>query len=1495
MFRYGNTEAEKKQNQEQQQKQDQKKIENVGIEKNKDQKTSEEKNKEIVESNSVEYDLTHVKFFLDFFNYLINDVLDPIQHLKAFSLVAPNLLLTYLAFNLMKPAKSEIVTPPLNALPKPSNNNPLGLVVKKSPNLLPQKYSSALVPSNKNTQNNAQSDGNNLSPAIPDNLTNGNDLSEFPSDLQTLLELDEGEFEDLDENEADDDEDWYDEEGLVRVDETDSDSNQRLMAFEFVDPINPYDCKQRNVTFPPQTIMATSGATGLLTDLASISIPGNTTSPPRTLLFTLHKPVGPALHTVDIRVLDGCGKMIDHIVLGNETYSFEEPHVTKSSNGTILVAYGKYPLWPKETWFRLFKPTKDSIMQIGPEKLSSTGETTFAGCEFVGDSYFAEFQVTDGSPGNLDMMLKDLPGQTIDTKTLTAYSATEYARKIVALYDKENQQIIIVWQHDQGSNSEAVYSVYGVTGSGFTLVKGETPVFTGGEKTYQPSIVMRKDGTVLITARSSDGPKTAVLDANRDVVTENSLNPGGDSSERVNSICPTEEDGPCPLVRTQGGDTYFSELDSNGAPIAGKTVALSYFQGKESSYSKQPNLSLRKDGAGNESPLVCIIYKGEVLCSWPQTLRDYTTSKLEVTNGKQEQMTWNSANAVSDVVLDPDKTLLTYEFDEDGFYLVREDGSRFLDAEGNPTNTVTLRQLQDGEVYLYNDGTSGKTSTTFKISIAPHGLDSPYKTGSIDIIYDNDIWKIVAAVGIPTVTLAACIGTLICCGVSALGLTCALKIKRLKKKMDETTYELENIEHEQLLSKLSNDIKSYAETNNFFKTEENFKFETINIIGSGGNGDLWLIKSEGNLLARKTINIEQQHTDVSKEEQAFAREARIMSCLNNPNLIKSYGISMDATKNQAAIIMELAGKPISETDETANNNVRQTVQQVLAGLKYMHEGLGLYHGDIKFENILRFRSSRNDGNHTAKLIDFGQSRFKGAYIQILSEEEYREEKNKVPKKLIGRFNLWQPGYRLIYQKTGTGKRQTITWRGEILRMGSKRGDTSMQISEVTLSEFKGLENELTDKSPENIDKEKIEEILSSDPVEVISGTEEWIPLGPRDKLEKYLKYKVENLPEDKRNWEKYTYYISPTEEKIDFVDLNGEIEPVDVEDAIHTKLQERDTKNMMSKISTANKFKDDLQAVRNEVASENQLDGLKSTISENHQRNPRKYTTASDIFSAGLVLWQLVTGKTPYAHLFDGASDINDAISKSNKDEVNDTIIKNLLAGTAFDWFVLENLPSLTKFFKGCLDPNDKTRWTIKKASKFWEKNSTKIDDEISKFDSGLVHKFTSEEAISNLNPKTAEPGFYCYLVEDPIDDEIEILHIFRLYHDDTFLELSSHEFSKKLKEQGLDQKEIKALESNIGFISGGVPANYNADTETVLPKALLEKFDSIHDSLNEEKQDASSDESDQTSYGREGSHDHRFVGKNSKRNREDGLKRKRDPNINPGLQEPLISINTSI
>jgi serine/threonine-protein kinase len=151
-------------------------------------------------------------------------------------------------------------------------------------------------------------------------------------------------------------------------------------------------------------------------------------------------------------------------------------------------------------------------------------------------------------------------------------------------------------------------------------------------------------------------------------------------------------------------------------------------------------------------------------------------------------------------------------------------------------------------------------------------------------------------------------------------------------------------------------------------------YEILGLLGSGGTSDVFRAreKKSGRIQALKVLNAKSTRHEATRA--AFVSEARLLSELDHPGLIKGYGVAKSGTTYfsrlecvEGSTLLELLDRGQAFTEPVALR-VILTVAEVLAYLAEKE----VIHRDVKPGNIML------DHNGRVKLIDLGFAAHKDA-------------------------------------------------------------------------------------------------------------------------------------------------------------------------------------------------------------------------------------------------------------------------------------------------------------------------------------------------------------------------------------------------------------------------------------------------------------------------------------------------------------------------------------
>ena len=151
----------------------------------------------------------------------------------------------------------------------------------------------------------------------------------------------------------------------------------------------------------------------------------------------------------------------------------------------------------------------------------------------------------------------------------------------------------------------------------------------------------------------------------------------------------------------------------------------------------------------------------------------------------------------------------------------------------------------------------------------------------------------------------------------------------------------------------------------------------LEVVGDGSFGQVWKGTFQQQLVAVKKLKYVSALD--SRSIELFKREAAIMQNLNHPYIVHLWGMGMDPAN--AFICVEFAEGGTLKDFLHKNHGVFPTdhlvalYQNITSALEFTH-ARGIYHRDIKPENVLLFICPSALSGFTAKLTDFGLSKFK---------------------------------------------------------------------------------------------------------------------------------------------------------------------------------------------------------------------------------------------------------------------------------------------------------------------------------------------------------------------------------------------------------------------------------------------------------------------------------------------------------------------------------------
>lgn len=162
-------------------------------------------------------------------------------------------------------------------------------------------------------------------------------------------------------------------------------------------------------------------------------------------------------------------------------------------------------------------------------------------------------------------------------------------------------------------------------------------------------------------------------------------------------------------------------------------------------------------------------------------------------------------------------------------------------------------------------------------------------------------------------------------------------------------------------------------------------------VGSNGLGELYTLgkkkgegaygvvqaakaRKTGMLAVVKTINKEELH---EMELACIANELEILSYCDHPSIIRLFHTFEEDDVVHCAMQCCNGGDLADHLDTVGHFSVGETqtvMRQVLHGLHYLHNTIGVAHRDLKLENLLLKRPHTHNQDLRCKIIDFGFAR-----------------------------------------------------------------------------------------------------------------------------------------------------------------------------------------------------------------------------------------------------------------------------------------------------------------------------------------------------------------------------------------------------------------------------------------------------------------------------------------------------------------------------------------
>ena len=160
------------------------------------------------------------------------------------------------------------------------------------------------------------------------------------------------------------------------------------------------------------------------------------------------------------------------------------------------------------------------------------------------------------------------------------------------------------------------------------------------------------------------------------------------------------------------------------------------------------------------------------------------------------------------------------------------------------------------------------------------------------------------------------------------------------------------------------------------------KYQVVRSIGSGNSGVVLLVMMEGKSYAMKILR---EETDATRQQQRFKRfirEAKILSDIEHPGIVKVFEFELDNKAPVPFILMEyIDGRPLSKYIQSGELEIMKRLKilmEIALALEHVHS-FGVMHRDIKPDNILI------DADISPKLTDFGISHVSDSSLTMTDE------------------------------------------------------------------------------------------------------------------------------------------------------------------------------------------------------------------------------------------------------------------------------------------------------------------------------------------------------------------------------------------------------------------------------------------------------------------------------------------------------------------------------
>ncbi len=159
-------------------------------------------------------------------------------------------------------------------------------------------------------------------------------------------------------------------------------------------------------------------------------------------------------------------------------------------------------------------------------------------------------------------------------------------------------------------------------------------------------------------------------------------------------------------------------------------------------------------------------------------------------------------------------------------------------------------------------------------------------------------------------------------------------------------------------------------------------YKIIRRLGTGSMGIVLLVEKSGSKYAMKILRKDEDPFTHMNQISRFKREAKILSEIENPGVVRIFDYEFDKESETHFIVMEyVEGKPLSSHISDKSLGLAQKIgiiRQIADILHDVHKA-GILHRDIKPENILV------KSDLSVKITDFGISRVVGSSLTMTKD------------------------------------------------------------------------------------------------------------------------------------------------------------------------------------------------------------------------------------------------------------------------------------------------------------------------------------------------------------------------------------------------------------------------------------------------------------------------------------------------------------------------------